>query len=661
LSSITGFIPLAGTTTPVSGDIAILNNTRFESSTHPDNYIELSDGSGFMHINSGYTFLTSSDIPGNYSSFYQTPVGCGFDLSPSSGSIGASGFGINNGYLQFYVYGSSVNQYEIKLDTTGVTFGQTPVNTKIKFPTSGEWEAQLPNKSGTFAMLDDIGTGSGITSLTTAGTSGVATFSGGVLNIPNYTSTGGLTSIGLSQSGSEFVFSSNPRTTNGNIGINLNTNGIAYSKIQQVAASRLLGNATGSTANAAEIPLGNGLGFSSGSLKVNAAGLTGMIPFNNGGNYSGSFGLVWYDSKGKLAIGGQSYFGADTSNIALVNIGPGNSTQPPLYFANSSSLLVTPLNGAVEKDASHIYYTSGGVRRQLDNQAELLSIGTFSTTGNAKGLSVSSGQITGHAATETQPGMLAVGTQIFPDGDKTIAQNGADPVTGSMNNAAPSYDFTLKSTGQNYMYTTTAYDWSTKADFLSSYTGSKYSIRLNGTEKFYINEGGGVYANGFQAPYISTRILATDGTIGTPQNLELRSGQYTALEIPWMSTSGGNHLQLGATGGDPTFVVATTISSTDIGMGFQVQGNAQFHFINGGISLDEGTNKTMGVVTLSSGTATVNTTKVTSVSRIYLTSQSGATVASYRISARSAGTSFTITSSSGSDTNVIAWHIIEPN
>jgi hypothetical protein len=81
----------------------------------------------------------------------------------------------------------------------------------------------------------------------------------------------------------------------------------------------------------------------------------------------------------------------------------------------------------------------------------------------------------------------------------------------------------------------------------------------------------------------------------------------------------------------------------------------------GGLKVKEGTNATLGTVTLAAGTATVNTTKVTANSRIFLTAQtSGAAAGALRVSARVAGTSFTITSTSGTDTSQVAWFIVEP-
>lgn len=81
-----------------------------------------------------------------------------------------------------------------------------------------------------------------------------------------------------------------------------------------------------------------------------------------------------------------------------------------------------------------------------------------------------------------------------------------------------------------------------------------------------------------------------------------------------------------------------------------------------GLYIKEGTNATMGVATLVAGTVTVSNTKVTASSRIFLTIQSLGTVTTPKaigITARTAGTSFTITSADATDTSVIAWQIVE--
>ena len=85
--------------------------------------------------------------------------------------------------------------------------------------------------------------------------------------------------------------------------------------------------------------------------------------------------------------------------------------------------------------------------------------------------------------------------------------------------------------------------------------------------------------------------------------------------------------------------------------------------IGAGIKIKEGSNARMGVATLVAGTVTVSNTSVTANTRIQLTIQSLGTVTAPKaigITARSAGTSFTITSADATDTSVVAWELIEP-
>lgn len=82
-----------------------------------------------------------------------------------------------------------------------------------------------------------------------------------------------------------------------------------------------------------------------------------------------------------------------------------------------------------------------------------------------------------------------------------------------------------------------------------------------------------------------------------------------------------------------------------------------------GLRVKEGTNAKQGVATLVGGTLTVANTSVTASSRIYLTTQSLGTVVDPKpiaVTARVAGTSFTIRSSDATDTSVVAYEIFEP-
>jgi len=89
-------------------------------------------------------------------------------------------------------------------------------------------------------------------------------------------------------------------------------------------------------------------------------------------------------------------------------------------------------------------------------------------------------------------------------------------------------------------------------------------------------------------------------------------------------------------------------------------GNIDVATAGKGLQVKEGTNAKQGTATLSSGTAVVSNTSVTASSRIFLTAQDNSTAGALRVSARTAGTSFTITSSNGTDSGVVAYEIFEP-
>lgn len=80
-----------------------------------------------------------------------------------------------------------------------------------------------------------------------------------------------------------------------------------------------------------------------------------------------------------------------------------------------------------------------------------------------------------------------------------------------------------------------------------------------------------------------------------------------------------------------------------------------------GLQVVEATNGKQGVATLVAGTVVVSNTSVTVNSRIFLTSQvDGGTVGFVRVSTRTPGSNFTITSSSSTDASTVAYEIFEP-
>jgi len=95
--------------------------------------------------------------------------------------------------------------------------------------------------------------------------------------------------------------------------------------------------------------------------------------------------------------------------------------------------------------------------------------------------------------------------------------------------------------------------------------------------------------------------------------------------------------------------------------GVNSAGNIDANVAGSGLRVAEGSNAKQGTAVLVAGTVTVSNTSVTANSRILLTSNAdGGTPGFVRVSAKTAGTSFVITSSSGTDTSTIAYEIFEP-
>jgi hypothetical protein len=93
----------------------------------------------------------------------------------------------------------------------------------------------------------------------------------------------------------------------------------------------------------------------------------------------------------------------------------------------------------------------------------------------------------------------------------------------------------------------------------------------------------------------------------------------------------------------------------------QTLGNFDIAGNGAGYATKEGGNCKQGTAVLVAGVVTVANTSITANSRIFLTSQAdGGTPGFLRVTAKVAGTSFTVTSSNAADTSTFAYEIYEP-
>lgn len=91
------------------------------------------------------------------------------------------------------------------------------------------------------------------------------------------------------------------------------------------------------------------------------------------------------------------------------------------------------------------------------------------------------------------------------------------------------------------------------------------------------------------------------------------------------------------------------------------EGDLQCDVVGRGLIVREGTNARMGTLTLNGATpVVVANTSVTASTRIFLTANApGGTPGHFWVSARTAGTSFSVTGTAG-DTSTVAYLLVEP-
>lgn len=254
---------------------------------------------------------------------------------------------------------------------------------------------------------------------------------------------------------------------------------------------------------------------------------------------------------------------------------------------------------------------------------------------------------------------------------------------------ADSTQLTLKYTASNFgsdistvqLYDTTAYIYSFNSFGQSEISINPSLINIESTDSIQLSSNGNIliFNNNPTENEAYTTIKNVNAT-GAPN--------YTAFKIGSSTTGNGSVFQgiLYEVGGGGTgpFSISGAIPTDGIGNGGSISinggnagttsGNSTGGNIalvpgtgngtgrNGQLEIADGSNQNMGTAVLVGGTVTVNNTLVTANSRIFLTTQTpGGTPGAVYISARVAGTSFTITSTSGTDTSTVAWLIIEPN
>jgi hypothetical protein len=162
---------------------------------------------------------------------------------------------------------------------------------------------------------------------------------------------------------------------------------------------------------------------------------------------------------------------------------------------------------------------------------------------------------------------------------------------------------------------------------------------------------GAVYV-GASGTYTGNVVWATDDSV----NLVGLGSGGTYFGYRATKNSGWGFYQTGASAKNAFVGRSLFGTTTDNGAdAVQIAGDLNMITAGNKIKIATGSNASVGTGTLSSGSVTINTTAVTASSRIFLTGTANHVI---YVSATVAGTSFTVTSASGSDASSFNWLII---
>lgn len=342
-----------------------------------------------------------------------------------------------------------------------------------------------------------------------------------------------------------------------------------------------------------------------------------------------------------------------------------------------------------------IVHTNGVIVDRNDNLSGYYSLGLDEST-NAPFVDATSG-----TPFEFRKDLLALGTlyvgrrRVFADFTTT---NGSTTVSsGSAGFRVDDVGLSISGTGIPAATTITAFVSPTQVTMSAAATASATDVTVTlgrpasgsvtsaGEMRLY--NGLSLFGTTSQAVYFGRLESTLEGAISANQWLN-NGAAGTGGEMTIDSGSGGSYvnikgfatrirsedgtvrLRLGAAKDGIDFGAAEDVTLQRDGSGnlaanvtFQTDGDLIVGNAGNGLLVKEGTNARLGAITLSSGSATVSTSAVTANSRIFLMPQNLSGVGTPQpmaVSARTAGTSFTITSASSSDASTIAWMIVEP-
>ncbi len=476
----------------------------------------------------------------------------------------------------------------------------------------------------------------------------------------------------------------NPLTTKGDI--------FTYSSV----AARL---AVGTDGQALTADSTQTTGLKWATITASAAGSTGYVQFNNGGALAADSGLSWNNSNKTLNItnavsGGTGLYSLTSTGAASAIFGETQSTTSgssgvvgQASGASGATYGVQGLCSSATGYAGYFHSSSGSGVLVSSPTATSFTVGPNGTTNPSFLIDASAASaVTGWTLTATATGTaptLNVRSSASNEGGTILAKGTGTLTIGSASTGTclVSINGGTRVTFANYYtaFTPTVNNSAGQTRFL--YTGAADVNLTASTEapSVYFNIGqtrqhtagaltlqrdfrvtGATHSATGASALTDVATLSVDGGPSAGTNVTITNSH--AIYIPTIALAGtvtnGYGITVAAPSGAGTLNAALNIIGDTLAAGNMKLGTA-----GNGLYIKEGSNATMGLAVLSGGTVTVNTTKVTANSRIYLEVQVLGTVSvptMIGVTSRSAGTSFTITSANVVDTSSIAWLIMEP-
>lgn len=307
-----------------------------------------------------------------------------------------------------------------------------------------------------------------------------------------------------------------------------------------------------------------------------------------------------------------------TSNYILVN-----DVEIVKSAATTSRAIITVTNGTHEL-INLTNYRIHGDASSTSTTYGLLALGAISYKAVLRG-GVTSGANVVHAnsaSSQTWPSVDLTLTDFYsPSGVYAVAASGSGHFT--LSNGIGTDVMLLNGTSKSYVINVS-------------------NIRVNGSFIYGLGASSIAYLSGSGVK----GVLAHAASMGSGAKVVLEGAAFSSgqLDGTKLDTTFANHSK-GA-------MFYNTNAAFGAGVGVYNAGPTAWALMN----------PRRGTAVLSAGAATVANTSVTANSQILLTSQiDGGTPGFLRVSARTAGTGFTITSSSGTDTSTVAYEINEPN